>query len=136
MFNILDPDMPAWEKNLMSMNETEGGALKDDTPVCKKYGASSNGTLKVLNKFLEPPRGITNFCSDGFDVAKKIGMSDRAALEFPLRTLAFQFTSLFAAIPMTYLGCTRTMSSVTTRITPNVDLSFEQLCQNFHSSET
>ena len=132
--NLVYPDMPSWEKNLISMNETEGGALKDDTSICKKYGASSNGTLEILNKFLNPPSCVTNFCSEGFDVAKRMGKSDRDALEFPLQTVGKQFFNLFAAIPMVYMGCLRPMKSVTKRKTPNADLSFEQLCQNFHNS--
>ena len=134
--NLEYPRMSSWERNLMSMNETEGGALKDETQICKKYGASTNGTLQMLNQFLEPPQGVNKFCSEGFDVAKNFGKSDRDALEFPLQTLANQFFNLFAAIPIVYMGCARKMGSVRNRIMGNADLSFERLCHNFHNSTT
>lgn len=129
---------PGMERALGRLRNVSAGAPVDDTGSCILVGADTTGPLGILNKFLSPPKPITDFCSEAFRVGRDdMGMSLSSALEFPLIVLSRQFSELFAAVPMTYFGCSRPMppqDGDSARPTPDPSLSFKDLCTAFYSS--
>jgi hypothetical protein len=139
--NMEYSDFPSMEKNLIELVNAKPGTEKDDTEMCRALGSETTGALETLNVFLTPPSQITSFCEEGFRVAdEELGMRLTDALEFPLKVLSSQFYNLFSAIPLAYLGCSRSMEdgaydAPTGRVEPTA-LSFSDLCTAFYSSKS
>ena len=137
--NLIHPEFAQWEQHLIRLENETVGAVMDDNPKCKELGvadsADTHGTLHILTRYSTPPPSITQFCGEGYELARSIGKSKANALEFSLDVMAQQFTNLFAAIPVTYYGCTRDVShALRDQVAPNKDISFDELCRVFHST--
>ena len=63
--NLEFPAFKEWERNLVGLNTAAAGLEKDDGIQCRKLGAHTNGSLEILNKYLDPPPSVQNFCNQG-----------------------------------------------------------------------
>ena len=135
--NLIYPEFAQWEQHLMRLENDTVGADMDDNPKCEELGVlNTNGSLSVLTRYSLPPPSIDQFCSEGYEMARNIGKSKADALEFSLDVMAQHFTNLFAAIPVTYYGCTRDVSNaLRDQPSPNKEINFEELCKIFHSTD-
>ena len=129
--------VPDMERSLSKLVNMSAGTPIDETDECGLLGAETTGPLKILNRFLSPPKPIDDFCKEAFRVGREdMGLSLSSALEFPLQVLSGQFAELFAAVPLTYYGCSRPMPETDSSPAPDLRLSFAELCTVFHSSKS
>ena len=136
--NLQYPDFPEFELKLAQIANSSAGAELDESTHCRNQSTETTGIASVLNIYLEPPKDVEAYCDAGFAFARtKLKKNLQQSLRFPMDVLQATLQNLFAAMPTTYLACSRDMSlAVTNRPTPDPHLNYTQVCHAFHNTTT